>query len=295
MIAVATLAAMAGMYLLVTTRRASASAHGARSAPDAAAKRPARTASDWLRQAGVGDVGVTEFCAVVAGVFLTVSVLAWLVFAGVVAALVAGSMAAAAPIALYRKRRRRLLDQARDSWPYLIEELRLQTGALGRSIPVALFEVGAKAPTRPMREAFEAAHREWLLSTDFARACRVLKAGLADPTADVICETLLVAHDLGGTDLEKRLHALVEDRRTDLRHRHEAVSRQAGARFARWFVIIVPLGMALIGLTIGNGRTAYQSTRGQVSVVIGLLLMGACWLWANSIMRLPEQQRVVDR
>ena len=98
-----------------------------------------------------------------------------------------------------------------------------------------------------LRPAFAAAQREWLLSTDFARTVAVLKAGLADPTADAACETLLVAHEVGGADLDRRLRALADDRTLDVQGRKDARSRQAGVRFARRFVLLVPLGMAMVG------------------------------------------------
>ena len=110
---------------------------------------------------------------------------------------------------------------AMDAWPRLLEELRILTSSLGRSIPQALFEVGRRAPEE-LRPAFVAAHREWLLSTDFARTLQVLKAQLADPTADAVCETLLVAHEVGGTDLDRRLEALIDDRVQDAQGRKDA-------------------------------------------------------------------------
>ena len=143
-----------------------------------------------------------------------------------------------------------------------------------------------------LRPAFAAAHREWLLSTDFARTLEVLKGQLADPTADATCETLLIAHELGGTDLDRRLEALAEDRRQDTQGRKDALAKQAGVRFARRFVLIVPMGMAVVGLSIGNGRAAYQTSLGQVIVVVALGLVVICWLWAGRIMRLPDEQRV---
>ena len=68
--------------------------------------------------------------------------------------------------------------------------------------------------------------------------------------------------------------------------------KQAGVRFARRFVLIVPLGMALVGLSIGDGREAYQSGFGQFVVVLALGLVVACWVWAGRIMRLPDEERV---
>ena len=288
MIAVVAALATLGTYLIFSELALAKRGFTRASAPSVLRSR----SSDWLTQAGVGDVGTLEFILVETVVFVGVGFLVWLVFGAPVPAIVSAVFAATAPVATYRERRRRLRDAARDAWPYLIEEIRLQTGALGRSIPVALLEAGRKAPTEPMRKAFDEANRTWLLTTSFQRATDVLKQMLADPTADVVVETLLVAHEIGGSDLEGRLASLVEDRRTDLRNRHEARSRQAGVRFARWFVLGVPAGMAMVGLAIGEGRAAYSSAGGQIAVVIGIVLTGACWLWANMIMALPEPLRV---
>lgn len=167
------------------------------------------------------------------------------------------------------------------------------TSSLGRSIPQALFEVGRRAPS-DMQPAFAAAHREWLLSTDFPRTLGVLKAGLADPTADAACETLLVAHEVGGTDLDRRLEALIDDRIQDSQGRKDAAAKQAGARFARFFVLIVPAGMALAGMSVGTGRAAYQTPTGQLLVVVAIGLVVVCWIWAGRIMMLPEEERVFD-
>src|SRR5690606_4725073 len=135
-----------------------------------------------------------------------------------VPALAVALFAGAAPVTSYRLRRARRIAVAREAWPAMIEEIRLRTGSLGRSIPQALFEVGERGPVE-MRPAFEAAHREWLLTTDLERTLDVLKDRLADPTADVTCETLLVAHEVGGAEVGRRLAALAEDRIIDLQGR----------------------------------------------------------------------------
>jgi tight adherence protein B len=211
----------------------------------------------------------------------------------VVPAVVTAAFAGSFPVASYRARRRTQRAAAMDAWPRLLEELRILTSSLGRSIPQALFEVGRRAPAE-MRPAFDAAQREWLLSTDFTRTIRVLKALLADPTADAACETLLVAHEVGGSDLDRRIEALIDDRIQDAQGRKDARAKQAGARFARRFVLIVPAGMALAGMSVGTGRAAYQTSTGQALVVVAIVLVIACWVWAGRIMVLPEEQRVFD-
>ena len=43
---------------------------------------------------------------------------------------------------------------------------------------------------------------------------------------------------------------------------------------------------------MGTGRAAYQTATGQALVVVAIVLVVACWMWAGRIMVLPEEQRV---
>lgn len=250
-----------------------------------------RGLSNWLVQAGLAEVDVGQFAVVTAALVALGLVVGFALFGGPLPALAVGVCVGAVPPASYRVRRAKRLAAAQESWPRIIEEIRILTSSLGRSVPQALFEAGRQAPAS-LRPAFEAARREWLLSTDFERTVRVLKAGLADPTADAACETLLVAHEVGGSDLDRRLDALIEDRVIDVQGRKDARAKQAGVRFARRFVLLVPLGMALVGMTIGEGRRAYATAWGQTMVVVGIAAVVGCWLWAGRLLALPEEQRV---
>jgi tight adherence protein B len=246
---------------------------------------------DWLVQAGLGEVRPAELVGVVAVLVVFGTAVGWSVFGGLLPPVAIGAAVGSVPVLAARARRERRRALASEAWPRLIEEIRIKTTTLGRSIPQALFEVGRGAPEE-MRNAFELARREWLLSTDFERTLDMLRGRLADTTADTVCETLLVAHQIGGNDVDRCLSALIDDRIMDQQGRKDARSRQAGARFARSFTLVVPLFMALIGMSIGTGRSAYDSPTGQVLVLLAIGLMGLCWLWAGRILRLPEEQRV---
>ncbi len=248
---------------------------------------------DWLVQAGLADIPLREVVGLVAGLAHVGGALAYAVFGGILPAIATAIFAGSFPLGAYRSRRAARRAAAMDAWPRLLEELRILTSSLGRSVPQSLFEVGRRAPVE-LQPAFRAAEREWLLSTDFTRTIRVLKAGLADPTADAACETLLVAHEVGGTDLDRRLEALIDDRIQDTQGRKDARAKQAGARFARRFVLIVPAGMALAGMSVGTGRAAYETAVGQALVVGAIAIVVACWIWAGRIMVVPEEQRVFD-
>ncbi len=257
---------------------------------------PATTSSRfvvWLQQVGLSDVRPVEFIVVELTVTALTALTYWLIFGGALAPIMGGLLAIGIPVKLYRSRRVRLRDEARRHWPSLIEEIRVLTTGLGRSVPVAFFEAGLRVPSERMRAAFAQCQKEWLRTTDFEGSIQRLKLLLADPTADSVCEILLLAYTVGGTDLDTRLDRLAQDRRTDLNARLDATSRQAGARFARWFVIVVPLVMAGVGMTIGEGRSAYATPVGQILVASGIAVMGLCWWWSGTIMRLPEERRVL--
>ena len=286
------LAAATGVFYLYTAYAFGWQGVGLGPAPAQAARvRP--SASEWLVQAGLEDVDTRQFAAVTGGLVALGMLVGLALFGGPLPAVALGLCLGAVPLASYRVRRAQVRSESQQAWPRIIEEIRILTSSLGRSVPQALFEAGQRAPDT-MRPAFVAAQREWLLSTDFERTVRLLKAGLADPTADAACETLLVAHEIGGSDLDRRLEALIDDRVIDVQGRKDARSKQAGVRFARRFVLFVPLGMALVGMSIGNGRASYATPGGQVMVVVGIAAVVVCWVWAGRLLALPEEERVFD-
>ena len=215
-------------------------------------------------------------------------------FGGPLPALALGACLGATPPASYRVRRTQLRSAAQEAWPRIIEEIRILTSSLGRSVPQALFEAGQRAPDS-MRPAFLAAQREWLLSTDFERTVRRAQGRAGRPHRR--CRRARPSWwrtRSAGADLDRRLEALIDDRVIDVQGRKDARSKQAGVRFARRFVLFVPVGMALVGMSIGNGRAAYATPGGQAMVVAGIGAVVVCWVWAGRLLALPEEERVFD-
>ncbi|HUF97148.1 MAG TPA: hypothetical protein VMM60_03390, partial [Ilumatobacter sp.] len=129
---------------------------------------------EWLVQAGLPDVRRREFVAVIVTLAAIGAMVGAFLFGSVLPAIALGFFAMSFPIASYRQRRQSRATAAVDAWPRMIEEIRILTTSVGRSVPQALFEVGQHAPDE-LRAAFDAAHREWLLSTDFRRTVSLLE------------------------------------------------------------------------------------------------------------------------
>ena len=70
------------------------------------------------------------------------------------------------------------------------------------------------------------------------------------------------------------------------------LTKHSGVRFARRFVLLVPAGMALAGMTVGDGRRAYGTPHGQLAVTAAIVLVAGCWIWAGRMLRLPDERRV---
>ena len=207
----------------------------------------------------------------------------------------AGALAAGCAVVGRRSVESARRDQARRLWPGLLEELRVLTTSGGRSLPRALLEAGARVPD-PAGDAFRATEKAWRVSADFERSLRVLGDGLAEASTDIVCETLLVAHDLGGRDVGRRLARLAEDRRRDLATRDLAVAKLAGARFAPSVRRHRPVGH-------GRRRPGRRHRPGRVRHTLRASSspsprprsVAGCWLWAGRLLRLPEAPRVFGR
>ncbi len=250
-----------------------------------------QTQRSWMARTGLAAMRERDILGTSVAVGFGVGLGAWIIFGGVMITVFAALGGSCAPVLAKRSRRRRHLSEAQHAWPRIIDDIRVMSGGMGKSLPDALFSAAERAP-EALASGFVRARREWLLTTDFSRALLALKSDIAHPTADLVCETLTVAHEVGGVDLDRRLRDLAGNRLDDAQARQDARARQAGARFARSFVLLVPIGMALVGLSIGRGRTAYSTTPAQVLVLTGLAIIGGCWVWASHLMATPSEQRV---
>ncbi|HEX4865692.1 MAG TPA: hypothetical protein VFV02_16605, partial [Acidimicrobiales bacterium] len=164
--ALAAILAMTGVYLIYTSMvfgwtglgRAGAAAN------EGSTRGTTRT---LVSQVGLQGARPHELLAAGSVLALVGGLVAYVMFGGLLPAGVAATACCLVPIASFRARRAARIETAREAWPRLLEELRLLIGSMGRSVPQALFEVGRRAPDE-WRPAFEAAEREWLLTTDFA-------------------------------------------------------------------------------------------------------------------------------
>src|SRR5215213_7859135 len=92
-------------------------------------RRPA--VDEWLRQSGLGSLRPVEVVAVTLTLAVVGAAIGWAMFGGVLPPVAIGLAGAAVPVLTARSRRERRRLLARESWPRLLEELRIKTTTLG--------------------------------------------------------------------------------------------------------------------------------------------------------------------
>jgi tight adherence protein B len=143
---------------------------------------------------------------------------------------------------------------------------------------------------RPPFERFGSAYRA---SGRFGSCLNALKADLADPVGDRVCETMRVARDVGGSDLGTVLRTLSDLLRADARTRAELETRQGWVVNAARLAVAAPWAVLLLLGTQSTTLSAYDSPGGTLLLAIGAGVCVVAYRLMLHIGRLPEERRVL--
>jgi len=202
-------------------------------------------------------------------------------------AVIAGWM----PYALVRGRARRRRQRFRELWPDAVDNLASAVRA-GLSLPDALSALGERGP-EPLRPAFRSFARNHRLTGSFPDALASLKAELADPTGDRLCEALRITREVGGSDLGHLLRSLSTFLRDDARVRSELEARQSWTVSAARLAVSAPWLVLSLLATRPESVQAYRSVSGTVVLLIGAACCVVAYRLMTLIGRLPEERRVL--
>jgi tight adherence protein B len=245
----------------------------------------------WLAAGGLPTVSPAQFVAACVGSGLVVAAAVIVVVGSPAVALVGWVAGTYAPVAFHRARGRSRRAARRQCWPDAIE---LLAGAVrsGDTLPAAVAVVAERGP-EPLRPAFRALVSDHRVSGDFAGALDRLGVALADPTADRVVATLLIAYRVGGRELGRVLRTLGAFLREDLAVRQEVEARQSWTLVAARVAAAAPWLVVLLIASRPQGAAAYDTftgvcvlAAGAVATVVGYRIMVA-------LGRLPEEPRVL--
>ena len=200
-------------------------------------------------------------------------------------------LAAAAPRAAVRARRRRRQGALRGAWPDVVDDLTSAVRA-GLSLPEALVQLGRRGPVE-LRPAFDRFARDYRAGGRFSDSLDGLKESMADPVGDRVVESLRLAREVGGNDLGRLLRTLSQFLREDARTRGELEARQAwtvnGARLA----VAAPWVVLALLASRPQAVAAYDTRPGLVVLAVGAAACAGAYRLMLRIGRLPAEERVL--
>ena len=177
------------------------------------------------------------------------------------------------------------------AWPEVVDDIASAVRA-GMSLQQAVFHV-AQHGSKEVREVFDLAHQSYLGSGDFALSLRVIASSCSSVAADKFCASLLIAHEVGGTELGLLLRTAAEVLRADQAMRGEIRARQSwtvnGARLA----VGAPWVTVLLLSTRTDALEAYQSAGGVRLLIVCAAVSFIAYSVMVRIGRLPASQRIL--
>jgi len=190
------------------------------------------------------------------------------------------------PAQFHGRRRREIRARRREAWPEAVDLLAGSVRA-GDTLPAALAVLADRGPS-VLQPAFRSVVSDHRVSGDLVGALVRLGDQLADPVADRVVATLVVAHRVGGRELVRVLVTLGAFLREDL-----AVRGQSWTLVAARVAASAPVLVLLLVASRPEGAHAFDSFAGFVVVAVG----GAMTIFGYRLMvalgRLPEEPRVL--
>ncbi|MDQ1734592.1 MAG: tight adherence protein [Pseudonocardiales bacterium] len=246
---------------------------------------------EMIKQAGVEAVSSSQLLVMQVVASLLALVVIQLLTSTIAVSACFAVFAFAAPLGVVARMRKNRLVTLRELWPEAIDNLASAVRA-GMSLPEGVSGLATKGP-EPLRAPFARFGAAYRASGRFSDCLDSLKADLADPVADRVCETLRVAREVGGSDLGTVLRTLSELLRVDARTRSELETRQGWTVNAARLAVAAPWLVLLMLGTQSTTLKAFDSSGGVLLLATG----GAVCVLAYRIMlrigRLPEEPRVL--
>jgi len=266
--------------------------HGLTAAPTG---RRTRGRSDRTReqliQAGLPGVTPAQLIALQILAGLLVALLGIALTQSISVTAVFALFAAFVPRLVVARLRHKRQADLRELWPEVVDNLTSGVRA-GLSLPEALSAIGIRGPEQ-LRDPFKQFGSDYRTTGNFNDSLNRLKAALADPVGDRVCESLRVAREVGGTDLGRLLSTLSGFLRDDARTRAELLARQSWSVNAARMAVAAPWLVLILLATQRETLQAYDTPTGTIILAAGAALSLVAYRLMIRIGRLPEDRRVL--
>jgi len=255
---------------------------------------PARTRRQsrvryWFDEAGLAGVPLTVICVVMATVAVIASALAAMTIPLPSIVPLGFVVGCGVPIVALASARNRRRQRARALWPDVIDSIRVALRS-GSTLADAVTAAATIVP-REWRTAWTELESNLRRGSDVDSAMRRLQRALADPIADRVVESIVVAREYGGTALPAVLAELGRSVRRESAMRHEVQSRQSWVRHAATLGVVSPwIVLALLSSKPEN-REAYSTIAGTLLIVVSAGVTAVAYFVMRALGSIREPAR----
>ena len=144
-----------------------------------------------------------------------------------------------------------------------------------------------------LRPVFKDVVSDHRVSGDLVAALERMGARVADPTADRIVRTMVLAHRVGGRELGRVLRTLSAFLRDDVAARREIESRQSWTVIAARVSASAPWLVLVLVASRPQGARAFDSPTGIAVLLGGAVVTAMGYRMMMRLGRLPEEPRVL--
>lgn len=194
------------------------------------------------------------------------------------------------PLGWVAARRRQRRRRFREAWPDVIAMLIAGVRG-GVSLPEVCVSLADRGP-ESLRTGFRVLAAAYRASGRFESGLVRMRSELGDPIADRVIASLLLAREVGGTDLVRVLRTLGDFVREDIRVRREVEARWSWTVTAARVAAGAPWVVLVLMSTRTEAAAAYDSTAGLFVILGG----SAATLLGYRLMlraaRLPDDRRL---
>lgn len=255
---------------------------------------PARTRRQsrvryWFDEAGLAGVPLAVICVVMATVAVIASALAAMIIPLPSIVPLGFVVGCGVPIVALASARNRRRQRARALWPDVIDSIRVALRS-GSTLADAVTAAATIVP-REWRTAWTELESNLRRGSDVDSAMRRLQRALADPIADRVVESIVVAREYGGTALPAVLAELGRSVRRESAMRHEVQSRQSWVRHAATLGVVSPWVVLALLSSKPENREAYSTIAGTLLIVVSAGVTAVAYFVMRALGSIREPAR----
>ena len=243
----------------------------------------------FLNEAGLVSVTIPTLLLLAASVSVLAGSLIWLLLPIPALLPLAVLLSIGLPIVGISGARYKRRVRAEAAWGDVIDSLRMSLRS-GSNLSEAMSECLNHIPS-DWQAVWSRASVSLVRGEETTAVLRNFQTEIADPVADRVVESLLIARDTGGSALPVVLRELAVSVRAESSFRREARSRQSWVRAAAKLGVLAPWLVLAMLSTRPENREAYSSQAGTILILGCAFATAFAYALMSKLARLRETPR----